>query len=68
LYFLLIFFALLICFSTVFNVDLFFKDISIDKMLRKNIENKNNSKCIKKAAKSKVMGKSFNNSGFQFLS
>jgi len=31
-------------------------------------ENKNNSKCIKKAAKYKGMGKSFNNSGIQFLS
>ena len=31
-------------------------------------ENKNNSKCIKKAAKYKGMGKSFNDSGFQFLS
>jgi hypothetical protein len=38
---------------------------SIEKMLSRNVENKNNSKCIKKAAKYKEMGKSFNDSVFK---
>jgi len=61
---------MLTCFLKIYlvSVEYLIRNQSIEKMLRKNIENKNNSKCIKKAAKSKVMGKSFNNSGFQFLS
>jgi len=61
---------MLTCFLKIYlvSVEYLIRNQSIEKMLRKNIENKNNPKCIKKAAKSKVMGKSFNNSGFQFLS
>jgi len=55
--------------SIIFLLDINLRKIkkSIEKMLLRSVENKNNSKCIKKAAKYKEMGKSFNDSVFKFL-
>jgi len=53
--------------SIIFILDINLRKIkkSVEKMLLRSVENKNNSKCIKKAAKYKEMGKSFNDSVFK---
>jgi hypothetical protein len=53
--------------SIIFRLDINLRKIkkSIEKMRLRSVENKNNSKCIKKAAKYKEMGKSFNDSVFK---